>query len=316
MTNVEGGPIDWVRRRHDPESYEPRERGLGEQRWTAARLRRERILRAAVRPRKEVLEQACRLGRVVGGWQLAGYSGERTAAQWRVTRATGLRRSATRNSRALCRRSGRKLNRSARLRSGTSVYLNSAAFVAPTTFQRENTARVLDWVRGFSGKSESISLAKRIPITEKVRGCLRADATNPFNFVRWNNPNTNITSANFGRVTALPAAEPFSSMPQSSSKPDGEASGSPQFCKRIQRGRSVGSGQMSHKPSPRQRAATPTLYFADGYHGGVRGHMPPGAGADDLERYARGSAVEAVPGYRSRSPGTCCAATIPRLTLS
>ena len=46
-----------------------------------------------------------------------------------------------------------------------------------------------------------MSIAKRIPITEKVRAMLRADATNPFNFVRWSNPTTNITSANFGRVT-------------------------------------------------------------------------------------------------------------------
>ena len=30
---------------------------------------------------------------------------------------------------------------------------------------------------------------------------VRADATNPFNFVRWSNPNTNITSSNFGKVT-------------------------------------------------------------------------------------------------------------------
>ena len=30
---------------------------------------------------------------------------------------------------------------------------------------------------------------------------LSADATNPFNFVRWGNPVTNLTQANFGKVT-------------------------------------------------------------------------------------------------------------------
>ena len=29
----------------------------------------------------------------------------------------------------------------------------------------------------------------------------RMDVNNPFNFVRWNNPNTSITSADYGRVT-------------------------------------------------------------------------------------------------------------------
>src|ERR1039458_10692085 len=53
----------------------------------------------------------------------------------------------------------------------------------------------------FSGKSESLSLAKRIPITEKVRAVLRADAQGPFNFVRWSNPSTTITSSTFGKVT-------------------------------------------------------------------------------------------------------------------
>jgi hypothetical protein len=85
------------------------------------------------------------------------------------------------------------------------VYLNASAFGAPSTFQLGNTARVLDWVRGFSQKSESVSLAKEIPLKERLRSVLRADVQNPFNFVRWSNPNTNITSSQFGRVTAAAA---------------------------------------------------------------------------------------------------------------
>jgi len=34
---------------------------------------------------------------------------------------------------------------------------------------------------------------------------VRADATNPFNFVRWSNPTTSITSSNFGKVTGASA---------------------------------------------------------------------------------------------------------------
>jgi hypothetical protein len=83
----------------------------------------------------------------------------------------------------------------------TDTYLNRVAFAAPATFQLGNTARVLDWVRGFPQKTESLSLAKSMPFTERLRSTLRADVQNPFNFVRWGNPNTNITSSLFGRVT-------------------------------------------------------------------------------------------------------------------
>lgn len=85
------------------------------------------------------------------------------------------------------------------------VYLNAAAFAAPATFSLGNTSRVLDWVRGFSQKSEAVSLAKSIRIRERFRGTLRAEAQNPFNFVRWNNPATNVTSSLFGKVTGAAA---------------------------------------------------------------------------------------------------------------
>ena len=87
----------------------------------------------------------------------------------------------------------------------SDTYLNAAAFAAPPTFQLGNTARVLDWVRGFSQKSESVSLAKTVPLNERLRAVLRGDAQNPFNFVRWNNPNTNIATSLFGKVTGAAA---------------------------------------------------------------------------------------------------------------
>lgn len=85
------------------------------------------------------------------------------------------------------------------------LYLNRGAFAAPSTFQLGNIARVLDWVRGFPQKSESLSVAKSIRFTERLHSTLRADVQNPFNFVRWNNPNSNITSSLFGKVTSAAA---------------------------------------------------------------------------------------------------------------
>lgn len=84
-------------------------------------------------------------------------------------------------------------------------YLNAAAFAAPAPFALGNTARVLDWVRGFGQRSEAVSLVKTLLLRERLRALLRADVQNPFNFVRWNNPSTNITTSLFGRVTGAAA---------------------------------------------------------------------------------------------------------------
>jgi hypothetical protein len=61
-------------------------------------------------------------------------------------------------------------------------------------------------VRGFWQKSEAVSLGKSFPIKERLHAQFRMDVNNPFNFVRWGNPNTSITSASYGQVTS--AADP------------------------------------------------------------------------------------------------------------
>lgn len=81
-------------------------------------------------------------------------------------------------------------------------YLNSAAFASPSPFQFGNTSRVLNWVRGPAIASEALSLQRKIVLTERVGALLRADATNPFNFVRWNNPNTNVSDSSFGVISS------------------------------------------------------------------------------------------------------------------
>jgi hypothetical protein len=78
----------------------------------------------------------------------------------------------------------------------------AGAFVVPPTYQFGNIAPVLDWVRGFWQKAESVSLGKSFPIKERLHAQFRMDVNNPFNFVRWGDPNTSITSANYGAVTS------------------------------------------------------------------------------------------------------------------
>jgi len=78
----------------------------------------------------------------------------------------------------------------------------AAAFVTPPLYEFGNTAPTLDWVRGWTQKAESVSMGKTFPIKERLHAQFRLDVNNPFNFVRWSNPNTSFTSADYGRVTS------------------------------------------------------------------------------------------------------------------
>ena len=86
-------------------------------------------------------------------------------------------------------------------------YLNAAAFAAPAAFALGNTAGPLGYVRGFAQKSEALSLNRELAIGNGKRVMVGVDFLNPFNYVRWNDPNTNISSgAQFGSVTGTQGA--------------------------------------------------------------------------------------------------------------
>jgi hypothetical protein len=84
----------------------------------------------------------------------------------------------------------------------TDRYLNAAAFAVPGAFTLGNTGGPLDYVRGFTQKFESVSFSKQTPLGGNQKLVIGIDFTNPFNFVRWNDPNTNISAGSqFGSVT-------------------------------------------------------------------------------------------------------------------
>jgi hypothetical protein len=84
----------------------------------------------------------------------------------------------------------------------TSKFLNAAAFTTSTGFNFGNLNPNLSWVRGFWYKEENLSVGRIFSIKERVKLDFSVDAFNPFNFVRWSNPNTTLTSSAFGTVTA------------------------------------------------------------------------------------------------------------------
>ena len=59
------------------------------------------------------------------------------------------------------------------------------------------------WIEGPALTQVDLSLAKRIQIRENVNFLIRADAINAPNLTNWGNPNVNINSPNFGRITGL-----------------------------------------------------------------------------------------------------------------
>ena len=81
-------------------------------------------------------------------------------------------------------------------------FLNAAAFTTSTGFNFGGLNPSLSWVRGFWYKEENLSAGRIFAIKERVKLDISVDAFNPFNFVRWSNPNTSLTSAAFGTVTA------------------------------------------------------------------------------------------------------------------
>ncbi len=73
---------------------------------------------------------------------------------------------------------------------------NNLTFDAANPFG--NTTR-----NGFTGpgqKNVDLSLIKLIPFSEQIRGELRLEAFNIFNWVNYANPNNNVSGANFGRI--------------------------------------------------------------------------------------------------------------------
>lgn len=89
----------------------------------------------------------------------------------------------------------------------TDRWLNSAAFAVPAAFALGDTGGPLDDVRGFAEKSEAFSITKAVPFGGHRRLVAGLDIVNPFNFVRWNNPNTNIAAGGaFGSVTGTQPA--------------------------------------------------------------------------------------------------------------
>jgi Carboxypeptidase regulatory-like domain/TonB dependent receptor-like, beta-barrel len=206
MTNVEGGPIDLGP--GDGAIQNPLDR-VGE-----VSVSNEGAPHAFVAsfsyelpfgPGKRFLQDGGLIRHVVGGWQIVGYVRRASGNALSLTTGNNLGALGYPNKRANLVL-GEPIYRTSDPREfdpARDFYLNPSAFAIPGSFELGTTARVLDWVRGWTNKSEAVSFGKRTKITERVGTLFRMDMENPFNFVRWSNPITNRSDSNFGRVTSM-----------------------------------------------------------------------------------------------------------------
>jgi hypothetical protein len=86
------------------------------------------------------------------------------------------------------------------------VMVNRAAFATPAAFTLGNLGPFLPYLRTFGFANEDISLAKRIALYERQFLELRTDWFNAPNRSQLGAPVTDLTNANFGRVTGQKAA--------------------------------------------------------------------------------------------------------------
>jgi hypothetical protein len=79
-------------------------------------------------------------------------------------------------------------------------YLNPAAFGQPALGTLGNQER--NWFTGPGSRNVDIALVRSFPVTPTHRIEARVEAFNAFNWFRWGNPNTNLNSPTFGRITS------------------------------------------------------------------------------------------------------------------
>jgi hypothetical protein len=141
------------------------------------------------------------LDRIVGGWQLSGFGRVTSGRPFTVFAGTNTFNSvvqATANCTGCNRGEGTPFLDAG---SGLIWFFNQAQraqFSAPGAGQFGNTGR-----NAFVGPhyfEADAALHKRIPVTERIKLELRAEATNVTNSVSFNAPTTDITSSLFGRI--------------------------------------------------------------------------------------------------------------------
>jgi outer membrane receptor protein involved in Fe transport len=142
------------------------------------------------------------IAQTLGGWQLSGILQARTGVPLRVTQPSGIV-----NSRPDLVGDDPVLDDWR----DTLLYLDRSQFaLVPTSPITQATLRAgtanPGLIRGPGNWTVNASLVKGFPVRDQMRLELRLDAFNAFNRVNYSNPNTNITSPDFGKLLSSAGA--------------------------------------------------------------------------------------------------------------
>jgi hypothetical protein len=122
--------------------------------------------------------------RLVGGWQFS-WTGTYTSGQ------------------ALAFSSAERIGTSNDNPHTVLHWFDTTQFTPQAPFTLQHTSTALANLRGPGIGMWHVDLAKEIPITERVKFRLEAQAFNFLNTPFFGNPNTTVTSASFGQITSL-----------------------------------------------------------------------------------------------------------------
>jgi len=84
----------------------------------------------------------------------------------------------------------------------TDRYINPAAFTVPAPYTFGTAARSYTDLRSFPYYNESYGVVKRTPLRERINLTFRAEFFNVFNRTVFAAPASNVSNANFGRVSS------------------------------------------------------------------------------------------------------------------
>lgn len=138
------------------------------------------------------------LAAIFGDWEIAGIAIFQTGGPITITSASNTTFSLGGNQRPNLSGISPALSKDEQ---SLNRWFNTAAFSAPAPFTFGNSPRTLGEVRADGLGVLDMSLAKGIPVTEKVRLVFRSEFFNLLNTARFAPPNTSFGSPQFGNVT-------------------------------------------------------------------------------------------------------------------
>ena len=153
-------------------------------------------------PGKPFADKGGAVGKIVGGWQVAGIARYFSGSPIGIGGGPSLPIFGGPNRpNAVLGESIRTSVSAGDFDPATDRYLNFNAFSEPAPFTRGNLGPLLPSTRGFTTLNEDLSIFKRVPIRERVDVEFRAEFYNAFNRVIFSDPDGDWNSpASFGQV--------------------------------------------------------------------------------------------------------------------